>query len=87
MATDRPPLKAASLATGQSLITWEEFREDTNFIDLCKGTTSDRRYLHKDGCVFWSRDKNGDMHCLIFTKAGISNELFGKLIKRCYKIN
>ena len=87
MATESLPLKAVSLATGQSLITWEEFRENTNLSDLCKDTISDRRYIQKDGCVFWSRDKNGDMHCLIFTKAGMSNDLFGKLIKHCYKFN
>lgn len=69
--------------TNQSKITWEEFKD--GIPQVCKGIKSDGHFIQKDACVFWSQDKKEGWSCLIFSKEGLSNDAFAKLIKRCYQ--
>ena len=77
--------KGEKIFTNNSKITWEEFK--TGIPEICRGIQSKGRHIQKEGCVFWSQQKNKDWTCLIFTQEGVGNEVFAQLVKRCYQGN
>jgi hypothetical protein len=78
-------ISGKKISTNQSKITWEEFKGDV--LEVCQGIKSKGHYIQKDACVFWSQEKGGDWICLIFTRENIADEVFAKIIKRCYQGN
>lgn len=83
-AGERTPLSVlqTNTKTNQMLVTWEEIEGD--FHETCKGIKSSGRYIKDDGCAFWSKDKKGQWHCLIFTKPLLDESAFSNLVKRCF---